>query len=155
MMLIREFVPEDAEGVSRLILRNLREVNTRDYSLEAVEAMGPFYTPERIIERSMSNWTIVCVHEDRLVGKASLDGDRVRNVFVDVDMHGQGIGSRLMAEIESHAQANGLETLRLHASPSAEGFYRKLGYIPVERIERELDGIPAPVVRMEKGLSIR
>lgn len=153
MTLIREFVPEDAESVSRLIIRNLREVNTRDYSIEAIEALVPLYSAERIIEKSKSSTTVVCLQRGQLVGKASLDKDRVRNVFVDIELHGQGIGSCLMAEVESHARKNGLETLYLHASPSAQGFYRKLGYVPVERIRRELHGIPIPVIRMKKDLS--
>jgi GNAT superfamily N-acetyltransferase len=149
---VREFAPEDAERVSRLIVWNLRCVLIRDYSSAAIEAMVPFYAPASLIEKSKDHLMIVCLRGDDLVGTASLDGDRIRNVFVDIDMHGRGIGSLLMAHVEAQAGAHDLTCICLHASPGAQGFYRRLGYEVTERIERELDGIPAPLIRMEKDL---
>lgn len=152
-MLLRQFTPEDADLLSRLIIRNLRRVNIRDYSAEAVEALVPFFTPERLIENSKHQYTIVCTRGAELVGTASLDGDRVRTVFVAVDMHGRGIGRTLMAEIETHARENGVSRLYLHAGLSAQGFYERLGYDVIQRVERELEGIPIPDIKMEKVLS--
>lgn len=151
-MLIREFAPEDAERLSRLILQNLRQVNIRDYSRDGIEALVPFYTPAALIDKARDHLMIVCLRGGALVGTASLDGPKVRNVFVDIDMHGQGIGRLLMAHIESCARENHVTRLYLHAGPSALGFYTKLGYETVERIEREVDGSPVPVIRMEKDL---
>jgi GNAT superfamily N-acetyltransferase len=152
-MLVRKFTPEDAEMLSRLITRNLRLVNIRDYSPEAIEALLPHYTPDKIIDLSKNGYMVVCIHEDELVGTAFLDGDRVRNVFVDVDMHKSGIGRFLMADLEAHAIEKNLMSIYLHAGLSAEGFYRKLGYETIERIDRELNGFPLPVIKMEKALS--
>lgn len=152
-MLVRDFAPDDAEYLSRLIIRNLRRVNIRDYSSEAIEALVPFYTPDKLIQKSRNQRIIVCTDSNDLVGTASLDGDRVRNVFVHVDMHGRGIGRLLMSEIESFAQENDLRRIYLHSGLSAQGFYEKLGFATVERIERELDGNPLPEIKMHKDLS--
>jgi GNAT superfamily N-acetyltransferase len=153
MMLVREFAPEDAERLSRLIVRNLRRVLIRDYSPEAIEALAPFFTPARLIDVARNQHVIVCVRGADPVGIASLDGDRVRNVFVDVDMHRQGIGRLLMAHLEAYARENNVTRIYLHAALSAQAFYRALGYETVERIERELDGVPIPDIKMEKDLS--
>lgn len=152
-MLVREFAPEDAEQLSRLIVRNLRRVNIQDYSSEAIEALVPFYTPQKLIDEAMNQYTIVCVDGDELVGTASLDGDRVRNVFVASDKHRRGIGRLLMAHMEARARENDLTSLYLHSGLSAQGFYRALGYQALERVERELDGIPVPDIKMEKHFS--
>jgi GNAT superfamily N-acetyltransferase len=152
-MIVRKFVPRDADKLSQLITRNLRLVNIRDYSPAAIEALIPHYTPEKIIDLSKNGYMVVCIHENELVGTASLDGNRVRNVFVDIDMHKKGIGRMLMADIEAHAREKNLISVYLHAGLSAEGFYHKLGYKTIRRIDRELDGIPLPVIKMEKDLS--
>ena len=152
-MLIRKFAPEDVENLSRLIIQNLRHVNIRDYSAESIEALVPYYTPDQIISLSKTCYMIVSVHGADLVGTATLDGDRVRNVFTDIDMHKKGIGRLLMADLEAYAIENNLTKIYLHAGLSAQDFYSKLGYETIKRIEHELDGNPLPVIKMEKVLS--
>lgn len=149
---MRQFAPEDADSLSRLIVENLRRVNVRDYSAAAIEAMVPFYTPAELIEKARQQYMIVCVDGDDVIGTAALDGNKVRNVFVAVDRHRQGIGRLMMDYLESHAREQGLTDVYLHASPSAEGFYAGLGYRTVARIDRELNGNPAPLIKMEKQL---
>ena len=136
-----------------MIIRNLRFVIIQDYSTEDIESMVPSFAPEKIINKSRDHHMIVCLHGDDLVGTASLDGDKVRNVFVDTEMHKRGIGRFLMAAIEDYAHENGLKTTYLHSGLSAQGFYRKLGYETVERAEQELDGILIEMIKMEKDLS--
>jgi len=153
-MKIRQFVPEDAVSVSQLIIHNLQLVNIRDYSIEAIDALMPFFTPDRIIDESKYQYMIVCVIKNDLVGTASLDNDRVRNVFVDVDQHMKGIGRVLMSDIETFARRKNKKSIYLHSSLLAEGFYRKLGYKHIERIDRDLDGIPIPDIKIEKDLSV-
>jgi GNAT superfamily N-acetyltransferase len=152
-MFLRRFTAEDADQLSRLIVRTLREVNRQDYSMEAIEALVPFFTPEHLLEKAREEYMIVCIHDGVVVGAASLDADRVRNVFVDAGLQRQGIGSLLMAEIEGHALESNQTRLYLHSALSAEPFYRALGYEMIGPIDRELNGYPVPEVRMAKGLS--
>ena len=149
-MLVRRFVPADAEILSRLIIRNLQLVNIHDYSREVIDALIPTYSPERIRHTADKTYTIVCVDGEDIVGTALLDGDRVRNVFVDVDQHGRGIGRLLMAELEAHALENKLPRIYLHSGLTGEGFYHKLGYKTISPIEHDLDGVPLSLIKMEK-----
>jgi GNAT superfamily N-acetyltransferase len=151
-MLLRRFTTEDADQLSRLIVRTLREVNRRDYSAEAIEALIPFFTPDRLLEKPRQQYMIVCVHDDDVVGAASLDADRVRNAFVDAGLHRQGIGTLLMAEIEVHALESNQSRLYLHSALSAEPLYRALGYETIGPIDRELNGYPVPEVEMATRL---
>ncbi len=152
-MLVRQFFPDDAERLSRLIVRNLQLVNIRDYSPQVIEALIPSHTPERIQDLACNGYTLVGVDGDLIVGTASLDGDRVRNVFVAVEKHGNGVGRKLMAAIEAYALDHRLRRIYLLSGLTAEGFYRKLGYEKVGAIEHDLDGVPLQLIKMEKVLT--
>lgn len=151
-MLIRRFTAEDAEQLSQLIKRTLRNVNSRDYSMDAIESLIPFFTPESLIQQASEQYMIVCIDEGELVGVASLDGDRVRTVFVDADRQRLGIGKLLMADIEARAIETHQTWLYLHAALSAENFYQALGYKSIGPIDRELNGFPVPEVETAKML---
>jgi N-acetylglutamate synthase-like GNAT family acetyltransferase len=152
-MEVRRFKLEDAEELSQLIVRNLQQVLIPDYQREAIEALMPFYTPEKLIERSKHQYTLVGTLGNGLVGTASLDHDRVRNVFVDVARHRRGIGKKLMAAIEACAQEQHLNKIYLMSGLSAYGFYEKLGYKILKRFDRNLNGIPIPEIQMEKNFT--
>ena len=149
---VREFEPEDAEKLSQLIVRNLRQVLIEDYSAKAIEALAPFFTPEKLIKSSKQQFALVGVLGNDLVGTAALDGDRVRTVFVEATRHRSGIGSQLMAALEAYARQHRVRRLYLMSGISACGFYEKLGYKIVKRFERDLNGVPIPVIQMEKVL---
>jgi N-acetylglutamate synthase-like GNAT family acetyltransferase len=153
-MLIRRFEPEDAEQLSQLIIQNLQQINIKDYPPEAIDKLAQFYTPARVIEDARHQLTIVGLVDDELVGTVSLDHERVRSVFVDVGKHRSGIGKELMAVIETYAKKQGLRKIFLLSGLSAYEFYKKLGYEIVKRFENDLDGIPLPVIQMEKELEV-
>ena len=151
-MKVRDFEPEDAEEVSQLIIRNLRQVLSQDYPSEAIEALMPSFVPEKLIEHSESEFTLVGTLGNNVVGTAALATDRVRNVFVDVARHKSGIGKGLMAAIEAEARRQQLKRVYLMSGLSSFGFYERLDYRIVKQIDRELNGVPVPVIHMEKEL---
>lgn len=65
---------------------------------------------------------------EEVVGTASLDGAVVRTVFISPGMQGQGVGTRLMAEVELIARSKGVTLLTVPSSVTAEAFYAKLGF---------------------------
>jgi len=91
---------------------------------------------------------------DRLVGCLLLTdrGDGVvqmRQVCVDPDRQGSGVGAALVRESEAEARRRGHRRMMLHARDRAVGFYRRLGYqevgepfvevsIPHQEMVREL-----------------
>jgi N-acetylglutamate synthase-like GNAT family acetyltransferase len=149
---LRKFMPEDAEKLSRMIIRNLRQFNIREYSNDVIEALVTYFTTNKLIERAKSKLLLVCAIEEDLIGTATLDADRVRYVFVDMDRHKTGVGRILMDAIESHAQQHGISRIYLSSGLSAIGFYEKLGYREIERYSSDLNGIPFPLVKMDKVL---
>ncbi len=147
---IRKFEPGDAPAVSRLILDNLLLVNVLDYGEAAVRELAQFYTPEWLLRYAQNGEMLVALQGAEIVATAALEQDRVRNVFVRVDHHSQGLGRLLMQSIEDAACRRGQARLVLSASLSAVDFYRKLGYAPIEEIEEPIAVATIKMVAMEK-----
>jgi len=145
-MRIERFQASQADAVSRIIRRNLIEINSRDYSQDRIDALVAYFSPEKIAENSQSQCTFVAIQDDQVVGTASLDnfGSAASpdyyavTVFVLPELHGQGIGTRLMEAVESEARRLGAEKVTVRAAITAKGFYLKLGYSFRDGVE-ELD----------------
>lgn len=142
-LLIRPFAPGDASGVSELICRALREVNSRDYPPEEIACLVLEHAPKDILQMSAdAGRMFVAIHEARIAGVLrvlpSWEAKReswLRTVFVLPSLHSRGIGRRLVQAGEQTAYMDGGIRMRLCASRTAHGFYQKLGY-------HDLTGIP-------------
>jgi len=64
----------------------------------------------------------------------------------------RGVGRRLFAQVEAHAQANGATRLCLEADPHAEGFYLRMGLQTVDHLPVPMDGVERFLAVMEKRL---
>jgi GNAT superfamily N-acetyltransferase len=153
-IIIRRFESGDADDVSQLIIDNLMLVNILDYGEAAVRQIARFYSPPWLLEYAQSGETFVAVDRSSIVGTATLEQNRVRNVFVRIDHHRQGIGKILMQHIEGIASKQNKAQLVLLADISAVDFYRKLGYVQGEEKEIEIGDALITVVVMEKTLPV-
>ncbi|MCK1477460.1 GNAT family N-acetyltransferase [Bradyrhizobium sp. 197] len=119
---------DDAAAISAVILRALRETNSKDYTDEIIERVGRSFSREAVLQLIGTRTVFVAVIGSRVVGTASLDGSVVRTVFVAPDVQARGIGRLLMAEIERTACARNIPSLTVPASVTAETFYARLGF---------------------------
>ncbi len=147
---IRRFEECDSDQVSRLIIDNLLLVNVRDYGEAAVRQLASFYSPPFLEKYAQSGEIYVAVERSNIVGTATLERNRVRNVFVRIDHHKQGIGRMLMQHLEGIAWQQGNTRLFLLADISAASFYQKLGYVRVEEKEERIGDTSIKIVVMEK-----
>jgi GNAT superfamily N-acetyltransferase len=128
-IMIRPATAADAAAISRVVIRTLRESNARDYAPEVIDRLAATFTPQCFVAIIMSRPVYVALAHGAIVGTAYLDGAAPRAVFVDPDHQGQGIGAGLMAIIETLARMTGVTILYVQSSVTAEGFYKKLGYV--------------------------
>lgn len=74
---------------------------------------------------------------------------RIRQMAVSANCQGQGLGRKLLEEIEKQLLRRGFSEISLHARLSAAGFYEQLGY---DRASEVFTEVGLPHVRMQKSL---
>ncbi len=138
---IRRAREEDAEAVSALIRRTLRISNLADYGPEEIGRLCGIYGPEGVRERIASLAFYVLEENGAVLGCGAAgpgngkDEIRLTSVFVDPDFQGRGYGRRIMETLEN--EARGARSVRLSASLTAAGFYRALGFVPLNETPDE------------------
>ena len=132
---VRPYQEKDAEEIVGLIVRNFREVNVRDYGVEAVEELVASHNVEWF--RGVAGYANVYVfwQEGRIVGVGSISSfwgslteSILLTIFVLPELHGQGIGSFIMDTLETDELFLRADRIEIPASITAAEFYRKKGY---------------------------
>ncbi|MFD1786610.1 GNAT family N-acetyltransferase [Sphingomonas floccifaciens] len=90
--------------------------------------------------------------EARMLDPAS-EAAKVRTMYTDPAHARRGIGRRMLALCEAAAKDAGFARVELMATLSGEPLYRACGYMPIEAVMAEAEGVePVPMVRMGKDL---
>ena len=128
-MIIRQLKDLDAPAVSEIIITCLKEENSKFYPSEIIERMIPLYTPDLIIQSARDRLVLVAENINGfIIGTATFNLGFFGSVFVHPRSAHQGVGSKLMKTLESLAKNQGQESVKLHSSINAVGFYLGQGY---------------------------
>jgi len=149
MIVIRTFEPRDAEAVSALIRRTMRESNSRDYPLDRLQPLIDYFSPEKVRRLGQERVCLVADANGPLIGTIALDGTELATFFVLPEYQGQGIGTRLLAAIEQRARSLGITRLTVDASVTGAAFYARMGYL---RTGVEREGTAGMQIGMDKQL---
>lgn len=90
---------------------------------------------------------VVAVDDDQVIGFGGIDitaKEQLRWIYLLPEFQRGGVGSKILAELENVAWSNGLQAIRLHATPAAVDFYAKHGYTRVpdrQRFGHDHDGV--------------
>ncbi len=111
------------------------------------------FEPEEL-KREKDDVLIGAFDEDRILGcclltKIDKNCVRLRQMAVQNNLQGKGIGASMMNFAENIARDMGYKKLIMHARKTAIGFYEKLGY---KVTGKEFIEISIPHVIMEKKL---
>lgn len=137
MITLTTYSDKYAEAISRIIIQNLMEINSKDYGIEFCKNSAKDFTVDRIKEDFNKRTKVfVALENDIVVGTAGLDKSWysddceywILSVFVDVAHHKQGIGRMLMQKVEEFAREINAKKLVIPASVAGAEFYHKLGY---------------------------
>lgn len=150
----RRITRRDADAVTALVARNLREVNCKDYPADYVEAIVRAHDRDVILDRMKNTHMYVACEGDRVLGCGAIQsyyGSKTQSVLLTVfvlpEMHGRGIGRMIMRALESDEYALRASRIEIPASITACDFYRRLGYA-YKGGERKLD--TDGCIRLEK-----
>lgn len=109
--------------------------------------------PEGYLRVDRPRTVLVAERGRRMVGFGQLDpvAGEVEALYVVPDEVGRGVGTRLLAALESEAWGGGMPLLGLDASLNAEDFYRHRGYVSLHAARRPLTlRVQLACVRMQK-----
>lgn len=137
MIEIKDYEDKYAEEISKIVVQNMLEVNSKDYGIEYCQNSAKDFTVNKVIENFNKRTKVfVALENDYVVGTASLDkswynddGEYwILTVFVDIVHHKQGIGKMLIQKLEEFAKEMKFKKLVIPASITGCEFYHKLGY---------------------------
>lgn len=139
-------------AIAQLIRRNTEEVIENEYT-PAQKAAWINANKVHQLREKCKICNLFCFYQkDMLLGVGGLHGNMVISMYVDYRIRGKGIGKLLLAHIEQFAQDKGLEQLELTATKSAETFYKKKGFVVLEKEVVIVNGVEFPETRMMKVL---
>jgi len=132
---IRRFVNTDAPAVSEMIRRNFMEVNIKDYSREEIEHLSETYNPDKVLDISgyahmydacIDNTVVGCGAISSYWGKQ--DESILLTIFVLPELHGKGIGRKIIETLEKDEYFLRAGRIEIPASITACEFYKRMGY---------------------------
>ena len=137
---VRDFREEDAEELSELILRDLREITVQDAAWER-EYLLAFYTPENIKMNARRGHTYVIedpetgalvatgtILKDSPAREGAVNESEICACFVDAGRLRQGIGTVLFDALENDEAFLTANRVWLTTSVYAARFYEDRGY---------------------------
>lgn len=134
-VIAKPYQEEDAEEFLNLIIRNLREVNVKDYGEESIAEQVAIYDTNWLKSRAGYAHEYVFWIGNTIVGIGgissfwgSLTESILLNIFVLPEFHGQGVGSYIIDTLEKDELFLRAERIEIPASITAVEFYRKKGY---------------------------
>ena len=133
-MNIRGFKSNDAKILSSIIRKCLVTINNKNYSKKVISRMYNKFSPQNIVKLSRTRRIYVAVEKLKLIGTASLEKNRILSVFVEPDLHKQGIGRKLVKHLEITAIKEGYNKIEIPSNITAVKFYEKLGYKKIKKI---------------------
>lgn len=153
---IVEYQSNYRDEISNVVVRNLLEINSKDYGIEKMRNHALMFTPEKIEDYSKSDKTFIALDDKKVVGTLRVASDWygkkddyvLLTIFVLPEYQGKGVG-RLLVEVgEKYVESINGKKITIPASVAAHKFYNKLGYNYINGTEPNSDD----VIPMDKNL---
>ena len=154
-MIVRRFVPADAQTVCDIFYRSVHEVASSRYSEEQVRAWAPEVPdPERWVQRLQAYDTFVADNDSgEAVGWiATSPTGYIDMLFCLPEAIGHGVADGLYAHAEHTAIGRGLTYLTAHASLLAQPFFERHGWVVDKHETVARNGVELPRAVMSKEL---
>lgn len=123
------------------------------------EAWAPLPITQEHVARVLANpdgeirFAAVAGEQMLGIGALVLDRCELRACYVAPNVARNGVGAKIVGEIEKTARDSSLDWLWLDSSLTAEPFYLQLGYVAAERRIHILgSGYPMTCIKMRKDL---
>ena len=148
--MIRQFQAEDAQYCSELIQACI----DRDPQVSAAlrEKLVRAESPQTMISRARLFYLAVHDSKEGILGVGGLDLNEVRLLYVSPDHQGKGIGSALLAHLESMVPPSLFADVFVYSTFAAVNFYRSHGFAPDGEFAFDFEGEQLITVFMTKSI---
>ena len=153
---LRPYLPADLPMLAAIFVASIEELTGDDYSEAQQEAWAAAVGDEEAFGHKLAGQlTLIATIQSAPVGFASLRGaDHIDMLYVHPSAAGQGVASMLVEALEKLAGARGAKHLAVDASDNAEPFFRKRGYVAMQRNTVTLNGEWLANTTMQKTLAL-
>jgi GNAT superfamily N-acetyltransferase len=132
-ILIRKFRETDTKKVSILIKNTFLRYNNKEGSKKAINEYINLYNTTgdkiKLLEQKfLKSISIVAIDNKKIIGVIRGRKDRIFNLFVLGNYHGQGIGKKLIERFEKECKKHKTTKIKVRASLFAIVFYQINGY---------------------------
>ncbi|BCL39567.1 GNAT family N-acetyltransferase [Nostoc sp. MS1] len=156
-ILLRPAQQTDAWMLSAIHIAAIKALPTTLYTHEELLAWRNYREkPDaaNILKHLQLETLWVAVKGDNVLGFTSYIIDELIALYVHPRYQGRGIGRALVEHFCEQARQQRLDKVITTASLYAEGFYLRLGFIPIQRAPHQLGKkIIVPVIKMSKELT--
>ncbi|EMF5208494.1 GNAT family N-acetyltransferase [Enterobacter roggenkampii] len=131
-MTLRKATPQEAETLWNIRNQAIRHGCTTSYDAEVIARWTPDLMPERY-RQMVIEYPFYVVEDEK--------GDVAASGYLDLDTHcleaiftlpaafGKGMATRIIEALKHEARSRGINRLTLDATPNAQSFYQKLGFV--------------------------
>jgi putative acetyltransferase len=152
---LRPFLPTDTPILATIFVAAIQELTGDDYSEAQQAAWAEAAEDEaQFGKRLASQLTLIATLQNSPVGFVSLKGpDHIDLLYVHPGAAGQGVATMLVDALEKLAGARGAKNLTVDASDNAEPFFKKRGYVAMQRNTVTINGEWLANTTMQKTLA--
>jgi putative acetyltransferase len=144
---IRRAIHDDAQAIIDSHVRSIREICSKDYSPEQIEAWAGKNFKSNLWHQSIDRdlvWSVVVGSKVSGFGHLAVMSEGVGEVmglYFAPEARGLGAGKKLFQIIKEEAKQNGVKELHLHATITAKSFYEQCGFIQIEESSIGMRGV--------------
>lgn len=157
--IVRKANPSDAEGIIGAHISSIREVCSKDYIPEQIEAWAGRKFKAELWRQTIERDHVWVVERDsKIVGFSQLaimddDHAEVMGLYLMPEALGQSLGRKLLNEMMDVCMVLNVTKISLYATLTAAGFYQKHGFTNHEpKTTIEMQGVAIPCFPMMKNL---
>jgi putative acetyltransferase len=152
---LRPLLAEDTPMLAAIFVASIKELSGDDYSEAQQEAWAAAAEDEEAFgDKLAGQLTLIATIQGAPVGFASLKGaDHIDMLYVHPSVAGHGVASMLVEALEKLAGGRGAKNLTVDASDTAEPFFKKRGYVAMQRNTVTLNGEWLANTTMQKTLA--
>ena len=136
-MFLRPYRYQDKRQLQQLFFDTVHTINARDYDDLQLDVWAPLEPDRNFWSKLDQQWCTVVEQGKQIVGFSAVSSAGTLDfLYVHRDFQHRGIASALLKQIERFAKKHQLRSLYTESPITAQGFFEKKGFVPLEESQK-------------------